>query len=484
MGAGLLQLVCKGQQDTFLCENPNMSFFKYSYRKHTKFAIENIQLEFNNTPLLNPNIVDGQYTCKITRNGDLLKNLYFCFSLPEVYSSKKHSFKWVKNIGHNIIKKCIVKVDGLVIDTITNDWLNIWNELTIDKMGYDDLIGNIPSITNPTLFKKKLIIDNNKFIYDYYPYSDKNDPNCLPSIKKTQIRVPLPFWFTRNPSLALPLLRLQANEITLTITLENSEHLYTVINNEIDKDISPLLHNKLYNENININTFVKNNFIFPYIEAEYVFLDNNERNTIFRKTNLQYLVEQLEITPQNIISINNNPNNNTIIKVNTNKPTKELIWIMRRDDYLKNFNDYTNYTASFHNNNQYPILNRASILWDKSKIIVNEKDNIFYNKIQPYQYHTKIPNMEGLYLYSFALNPEKNNPSGYYNASLVDSKISIYINNYQHNDPLFNLDNLDNLKRILKNEESYKIQNYFVDIFSVTYNIFEIIGRSAGMKFA
>ena len=139
-------------------------------------------------------------------------------------------------------------------------------------------------------FKKKLIIDNNKFIYDYYPYSDKNDPNCLPSIKKTQIRVPLPFWFTRNPSLALPLLRLQANEITLTITLENSEHLYTVINNEIDKDISPLLHNKLYNENININTFVKNNFIFPYIEAEYVFLDNNERNTIFRKTNLQYLV--------------------------------------------------------------------------------------------------------------------------------------------------------------------------------------------------
>ena len=92
--------------------------------------------------------------------------------------------------------------------------------------------------------------------------------------------------------------------------------------------------------------------------------------------------------------------------------------------------------------------------------------------------------MEGLYLYSFALNPEKNNPSGYYNASLVDSKISIYINNYQHNDPLFNLDNLDNLKRILKNEESYKIQNYFVDIFSVTYNIFEIIGRSAGMKFA
>ena len=73
--------------------------------------------------------------------------------------------------------------------------------------------------------------------------------------------------------------------------------------------------------------------------------------------------------------------------------------------------------------------------------------------------------MEGLYLYSFALNPEKNNPSGYYNASLVDSKISIYINNYQHNDPLFNLDNLDNLKRILKNEESHKIQNYFVDIY-------------------
>ena len=158
MGGGLLQLVCRGQQDIYLCENPDISFFKYAYKKHTRFAIENIKLEFDKLPTIEPEIIDAEYNCKIDRIGDLLKNLYFCCTLPAIYSSSNLAFKWVKNIGHILIKKTTIKIDGIVIDTLTSDWLNIWNELTIDTEGYNQMIGNIDSLTNPSLTSKKKII--------------------------------------------------------------------------------------------------------------------------------------------------------------------------------------------------------------------------------------------------------------------------------------------------------------------------------------
>ena len=303
--------------------------------------------------------------------------------------------------------------------------------------------------------------------------------------------VPLSFWFTRNPSLALPLLRLQGNEITLTIRLENTERLYTVYSYDINENVSPLFYNELYSkdlssgikkrESINIKTFTKSLNIDPYIEATYVFLDNVERNMIFKKTIINYLVEQLEITSQNSFNVNNLIGN---INVNTNKPTKEIIWITRRNDYINKFNSHQNFTASIRQNNNYPILNKASIIWDKTKIIVDDKNNIFYNRIQPYQCHSNVPN-EGIYLYSFAINPEKNNPSGYYNAALVETKLRLEFNKYNEFDENYNLNLALNRHNKFKDAGiNASLDNYLVDVYSITYNIFEIIGRSVGMKFA
>lgn len=490
MGGGLLQLVCRGQQDYYLCKNPDFSLFKYVYKKHTNFAMESIRLDFNNAPKFDPLVFGGEYKCKILRYGDLLKNLYFCCTLPEIYSSSTLAFKWVKNIGNILIKSATIKIDGNIIDNLTNDWLNIWNELTLgcndDNIG--KMIGNIDEIINPIVINsRKVILSNNKFSYNYYPASSKT--NTLPSIKSHKLAIPLSFWFTRNPSLALPLLRLQASEITITIRLENTENLYTVYSYDINEDISPSFYNELYISNlengiternlININTFTKSLRIDAYIEATYIFLDNIERDMIFKKTIISYLVEQLEITSQSKFPINNLTGN---ININTHKPTKEILWITRRDDYIK-FNSYSNYTASIRQNNNYPILKKASILWDKTKVIVDDKDNVFYNKIQPYQCHSNIPN-EGLYLYSFAINPEKNNPSGYYNAALVETKLKLEFNRYNETDENYNLNIILNKHNKFKNYIDAKLTHYSVDVYCINYNIFEIIGRSVGMKFS
>jgi len=486
MGGGLFQLVCRGQQDSYFCQNPDISYFKYAYKKHSVFAIDIIRLEFDNIPLLDPEIDNGIYNCKILRKGDLLKELYFCFTLPDIYSSSELAFKWVKNIGNVIIKKATIKVGNIIIDTITSDWLNIWNELTSCKDNTDIIVGNKDSLINPSLINsKKIVLQNNKFIYNYYPNSSINSNS--PSIKSNNLCIPLSFWFTKNPALALPLLRLQNSEIVLTIYLENSEKLYTVYSYDLNENISPIFYNKLYandldsgikkKDNINIKYFTKNLHLFPYIEANYIFLGDTERETIINKAIISYPVEQIDIIPQSYL----NSTNNNIMLTNNNKPTKEIIWATRREDYITKFNSHSNYTASFRQDNDYPILDKVSILWNKNIVVIDEKDADFFNKIQTYKLHSNIPS-QGIYVYSFALMPEKQNPSGYYNGSLVSTTLSLSVNNYNDTDVFYNLNNKLNKFSDLNIDANIN-NNYFINIYCLSYNVFETTGGIGALKF-
>lgn len=486
MGGGLLQLVIVGQQDSYLSENPSISYFKYAYKKHTNFSMDSIQLTFNTNPVFDPNINNASYLCKIGRYGDLLDKLYFCFTLPDIYSSDLHRFRWISNIGNNIIKKATISVGGTIIDTITNDWLNIWNELVNgdDDDNYNLMLGNVDELTEPSIVgEKRVSIVNNRFVYNYYPTSDINNLNAKPSINSRNIIVPLKFWFTKNPALALPLLRLQYSEIFLNIELENCEKLYTIYSKELEKYISSQYFNELYvqnndfpniTKNININTFCRNNNIFPYIEANFIFLAQEERNKLFLIPKLTYLVEQLDITSTK--SIPSDTEATTLININNHKPTKEILWITRRDDYYTKFNMFNNYTASINENKSEGILDKAAIIWNNTNTRVEFKNADFYNILQPYQHHSNIPK-QGIYCYSFALHPEKFNPSGYYNASLVSTKLQVNIKNKYNNDLLNN-----KLNKYFHNK-NYNF-DYLVNVYSLSYNVFEIVGGSSGLKFA
>ena len=71
MGGGLMQLVAYGAQDVYLTGNPQITFFKVVYRRHTNFACEAIEQTFNGTPAFG-----GRATVPITRNGDLVSKMW------------------------------------------------------------------------------------------------------------------------------------------------------------------------------------------------------------------------------------------------------------------------------------------------------------------------------------------------------------------------------------------------------------------------
>ena len=75
MGGGLMQLVAYGAQDIYLTGNPQITFFKVVYRRHTNFSMEAIEQVFNGTQTWG-----AQISATISRNGDLVHKMYYEYS--------------------------------------------------------------------------------------------------------------------------------------------------------------------------------------------------------------------------------------------------------------------------------------------------------------------------------------------------------------------------------------------------------------------
>jgi len=181
MGGGLLQLVAYGAQDVYLTGNPQITFFKVVYRRHTNFSIESIQQTFNGNATLGQRV-----TCQISRNGDLVHKLY-------LQATVKAGTDAVKKVGHKLIEQVEVEIGGQMIDRQYGEWMNIWNELTLPKGKEDG-------------FKKMVNYEGG-------------------DTEEKILYVPLEFWFCRNIGLALPLIALQYHEVKINLTLGSTTAL-------------------------------------------------------------------------------------------------------------------------------------------------------------------------------------------------------------------------------------------------------------------
>ena len=481
MGGGLLQLTLEGQMNIPLFYNPQISFFNFAYKKHTNFAIENIEQSFNSksASITNMHSSTTENTVFLGENGnlDLLSNLYLIFKLPNIYSDDKYKFKWVENIGALIIKKAEFWINETMIDQITGEWIVVWNELTLPvKDGFNNMTGNIPELSNPR--KKETIIRiKNNIISDFdYPSSDENNP----SIKERFLTIPLPFWFSKNYSLALPILKFcSKNNIKLKIIFEDIEKLYTVYSDIYNMNISSDYYNTLHKKNIKFTDFIKtgDDKLNISIDATYIVLDCYERQLILNKATNQYLFETISIKDSAFTSSGDSVK---IIDINSQLMVKEIIWTLTRLDNINKFNDILNYTYSIPKNNESGIMKKAEIVWGRTQgSRMQEKDAYFFNNIQPYQHHSIIP-MQGIYCYSFSLFPEKWFPSGCYNASRIETQLKITLNNYVPSliDDIY----MKKFKEIYKMSDNNN--DIIIKVYIVEYNILTITSGEVGLTFS
>jgi len=430
MGGGITQLVLKGQMDSYINLNPCINYYKYVYNKHVNFSMENKNIiPVNNSSIDLTNTTNNiQMTFEIKRYGDLISNMYLSFNLPDIYSTDTHRFKWINNVGHNFIKTATVRIEGIIIDEVYGEWMNIWNELTNkDGVEYNKLIGNIPEYTSPNNNNSRYVIRNNILYNRIYPSKDKITDARNPSIKGRVLQVPLNFWFSRNPSLALPLYKIQNQEIKIDVEVNDIEKLYQVWCDKLKMYVSPAFFNNIYKDNININTFLMGrSYIQCFLDANYIFLDSDYRMSSLQTEGIvKYVVDYVK--RQTFPALNITSNGDYYTLTSSYNHIKEIIWVLRRTDIPEKLNLNDNYTASHTYNETMGLLESARIMWADT-IIREDQKAYYYNNIQPYQYHTQVPRT-GIYCYSFSLFPEKIMSAGSFNNQMTTTSLYLKINN-------------------------------------------------------
>jgi hypothetical protein len=373
MGGGLLQLVAYGAQDVYLTGNPQITFFKVVYRRHTNFSIESIQQTFNGNAILG-----NRVTCQISRNGDLVHKLYL--EIKAVAGSNPIYLQ--PFYGYRMIKHVELEIGGQRIDKQYGEWMYIWNELTMDqgkKEGYYEMIGG------NSLNKSVELKDEN-----------------------VQLYIPLEFWFCRNVGLALPLIALQYHEVKVNIEFNSMENIRA--KNQDDK----LASDTTCNIQINNNDFTSFN---ATLWADYIFLDTDERKR-FAQLSHEYLIEQLQFTGTESITANTVKAS----RLSFNHPCKELVWVVRPEPATEGSNiNWNNFTNAVDNNTISSNLITTAKLQLNGNDRFAERDGKYFSLVQPYQHHNNIPVNQGINVYSFALKPEEHQPSGTLNMSRIDT---------------------------------------------------------------
>ena len=391
MGGGLMQLVAYGAQDIYLSGNPQITFFKVVYRRHTNFSTESV------VQTLNGNATFGKKaTCTVSRNGDLLTHAYLHVGLPSLseddwdlllgpspaLDKSNYELCWTNYVGLAMIDHIKLEIGGQEIDKHYGTWMYIWKELTMTKEkseGYKRMVGGTDSCG-------WLLLGN--------------------AALENELHIPLDFWFNVNPGLALPLIALQYHEVKFHFEFRHVKDLVVLCN----KDDGHILDPKLY-------SIHANNIQLKHLDfyLEYVYLDTDERRR-FAQMSHEYLIEQVQTSSTTTVSTDSYNS-----RLNFNHPCKELIWTIQREDNVE-YNDWFNFSSFGPGDEKIgnDILKKAVLKLNGHDRFGPERGPLYFRQLQPFHHHTNIPD-SNIYVYSFALRPEEHQPSGTCNMSRIDN---------------------------------------------------------------
>jgi hypothetical protein len=319
-----MQLVAYGAQDVYLTGNPQITFWKVTYRRHSNFSMESIEQTFNGQADFGRRV-----TCNISRNGDLAYRTYLQVTLPEISKDDSTHARWLDFPGEQMISQVEVEIGGQRIDRQYGDWMHIWNQLTLSKeqeRGYYKMVGQttqLTYITDPSFSD----VDSG---CDAVGTGVHNVCEPRSSLPETTLYIPLQFWFCRNPGLALPLIALQYHEVRINVDLRPIDECLWAVGNPdkgTDQNLASGKSTDAYNKSL----------VAASIYVDYIFLDTDERRRMAQNPH-EYLIEQLQFTGDESVG-----SSSSRIKLNFNHPCKELVWVVQPDDHV-------NYCASLEKN--------------------------------------------------------------------------------------------------------------------------------------
>jgi len=344
---------------------------------------------------------------------------------------------WVRKVGHVIMNCITISIGGLEIDKQYSDWINIWYELSGNKFMdtiYNKMIGNVSELTT-------------------------TDRTIKPQYT---LYIPLQFWFCRHNGLALPLVALQYNEVSIRVEFRKFSECFYYAELTKEELADPVIRQQRIEELglPDLDDYIENNNkdIYASLLIDYVYLDKNERRR-FAQSAHEYLIEQIQLNEiYDVTQLQQN------INLDFTHSCKELVWIAQNKKYITVTDGHdelkwTEYSDIVNNTIVNPV--SFSSMDFIGKYRMPRLDSHYYNWVQPYQIHGNSPSW-GINCYSFALKPQDHQPSGAANLS----RIPRVLLKLELNQSLIETNNVYNIR-----------------VYALSYNILRFINGMGGLAF-
>jgi Major capsid protein N-terminus/Large eukaryotic DNA virus major capsid protein len=414
-------------------------------------------------------------SCRVDRYAQLLYDTYLMVTLPDIWSpmvavsippsgydasctAMGYEFQWIKNIGYNLIDHVDIVMNGVVIQSLTGEWLKMYSYMTHDvakRRIVDQMVGNVKDVYDPANAYDRTNQYPHAVTPTTLPTTMPFTTTPEPSIRSRQLVIPLHFWFCENPGLALPLVSLQNSEVYINVTLRPLNQLYSIVDvvqtsPTYGQRIQPtgsypigLFLSAPNTVGVSSQPAVTTFFANPYLEGNFIYLTDMEMNQL-AAADQTFLLKQVRLTH---VEGQYGPNTDILVPM-FNMVTRIVFTAQRSDKVLTN--DWDNYT-NWANPNRAPFsgstLSTGDLLYSSGQYQISSvsprdavtngvllfdgnerftaKPTQYFSLIQQYKHTTgEQPSaLPGLYMYSFALNHDNYQPSGALNASMFNKVV-------------------------------------------------------------
>jgi len=428
MGGGLLQLVAYGAQDAYITGNPQITFWKGLFKRHTNFAMEPFRINMSGQVQWGT-----KQTALVGRHADLLFSTYLEVVLPKdkTVDNVTTNFLWNNSgskggnsLGFNLVRYAELDIGGQVVDRLYGEFMYIWGQLTNEYTARTKLGEMVTTGTEQD------------------PAVMPNGSGCSSQgrqFKANVIYVPIPFFFTRNPGAALPLIALQYHEVKINILWND---LTQIVGDFRNPDPAQLpTQCALY--------------------IDYIYLDTEERRRMAQASH-EYLIEQTQYNEDKGIV-----GPNARVDLTFNHPVKELIWVIqpsyRTDCRIAAQIRETKLSAFDFSDD--PVYEQWIQINGQDRL--SKRYGTYYNRVQSYQHHTGVFPGPGVYGYSFAIRPEEHQPSGTCNFSRIDTATIVIT--MAGNDAINKVPDSD---------------NWNVRVYAINYNVLRVMSGMGGLAYS
>ena len=413
--AGRLRLAVTGVQDQWLTGDPKISYFSSIYKRHTRFSTEAVGI-----PITGNVSLGGNAIARIPDNvGDLLRSVMLKLTLGELPSGNLYN----ASVATSVIQHVDLVIGGQTIQRLTGDYIDMYNQLHSNKDDADTTL--------------------------YYMNGHNNQIQIVSAPRTFYLN--LPFYFFRNPSLAIPICAITRQLIEIHIKFK-----------DVDDDVT------FSYEEVNGNMVRTKTELGSIVEAaiitDFYFITRDEINFLLTRP-MQYIITQLQLSTMQFKP--NESKKSALLKF-TN-PVKELFFLAKEETGANVGNedrllDVTSTDQAFssrvtNKRSDYRFVKNIRFECNGKRMFDHTGKYLAYE--QSLIHHTGCPDPAyEFYTYSFALKPELYYPTGQLNMSrIIHKKLDVEL------------------------DETSTSRNINFSIYALNYNLLHVEGGLAGLKF-